>query len=164
MVRLSFAAPLMTALMLPLSPLALAGDDPSHHSGEGHHSPFDGQPLLTLMHNMQYYGHKLGLAIDAGNRELQGFYVHEVEEVIEAVSAIESYDGIAIPTLLESTLKPAFETLEGAIEVGDQDKVSAAYDKLLAGCNACHEGAHRPYIVIRRSHDNPYPQDFAPKP
>ena len=128
-----------------------------------HHSPFEGQPLLTLMHNMQYYGHKLGLAIDAGNRDLQGFYIHEVEEVIEAVSEIESYDGIAIPTLLSSTLKPAFEALEAAIEVGDQDKISARYDDLLEGCNGCHKGAHRPYIVIERNRENPYPQSFAVK-
>jgi hypothetical protein len=160
--RACFPAALVTALMLPLASVALAGDDSRQHSGEEHHSPFEGQPLLTLMHNMQYFGHKLGLAIDAGNRELQGFYVHEVEEVIEAVSAIESYDGIAIPKLLESTLKPAFEALEGAIEIGDQDKVSAAYDKLLEGCNTCHRGANRGYIVIQRSHDNPYPQNFAP--
>ena len=131
---------------------------------EGHHSPFEGQPLLTLMHNMQYYGHKLGLAIDAGNRDLQGFYIHEVEEVIEAVSEIESYDGIAIPTLLNSTLKPAFEALEAAIEIGDKDKISARYDDLLDGCNGCHKGAHRPYLVIERNHDNPYPQNFAAKP
>ena len=137
---------------------AKAGDE------GGHHSPFEGQPLLTLMHNMQYYGHKLGLAIDAGNRDLQGFYIHEVEEVIEAVSKIESYDGIAIPTLLSSTLKPAFEALEAAIEVGDQDKISARYDDLLDGCNGCHKGAHRPYLVIERNHDNPYPQSFAAKP
>ncbi|MGB5733795.1 MAG: hypothetical protein WBM40_05060 [Thiohalocapsa sp.] len=137
---------------------ANAGDE------EGHHSPFEGQPLLTLMHNMQYYGHKLGLAIDAGNRDLQGFYIHEVEEVIEAVSEIDSYDDIAISTLLESTLKPTFEALEAAIEIGDKDKISASYDNMLEGCNSCHKSANRPYIVIERNRDNPYPQSFAPKP
>lgn len=154
------AALLFSALMaLSAGPVALAGDD----HGDDHHSPFEGQPLLTLMHNMQYYGHKLGLSIDAGNRALQGFYVHEVEEVIEAVGEIESYDGIAISTLLESTLEPAFEQLEGAIEVGDAERIDAAYEGLLQGCNECHKSSNRPYIVIKRSHDNPYPQDFAPK-
>ncbi|MGB5833850.1 MAG: hypothetical protein WBG92_17940 [Thiohalocapsa sp.] len=144
----------LMALALPCS--AIADEE------NGHHSPFEDQPLITLMHNMQYYGHKLGLAIDAGNRDLQGFYVHEVEEVIDAVSAIDSYDGIAISTLLASTLKPAFEVLEAAIEIGDQDSVSAAYGRLLKGCNGCHERANRPYIVIERNRDNPYPQRFAP--
>jgi hypothetical protein len=156
--------PLVLALCMGLS-LGVASPTGAEAGEEGgHHSPFEGQPLLTLMHNMQYYGHKLGLAIDAGNRDLQGFYIHEVEEVIEAVSEIESYDGIAIPTLLSSTLKPAFEALEAAIEIGDQDKISARYDSLLEGCNGCHQGANRPYIVIERNHDNPYPQSFAVKP
>lgn len=157
MTRTRAALPLLLVLALPAGTVAVAGEE------GGHHSPFEGMPLLMLMHNMQYYGHKLGLAIDAGNRELQGFYIHEVEEVIEAVSEIDSYDGIAISTLLQSSLKPAFEQLEAAIEVGDQPKVSAAYDELLAGCNGCHKGAHRPYIVIERNRDNPYPQDFAPR-
>jgi ribosomal protein S20 len=52
-----------------------------------------------------------------------------VEEVIEAVSRSRDYDGIAIADAAESTLKPAFEQLEAAIEVGDQDKISAAYDE-----------------------------------
>ena len=114
------------------------------------------------MHNMQYHGHKLGLAIDAGNAKLTGFYVHEVEGVIDAVADISSYDGIAISTLLESTLKPKFEVLEAAIEVGEQDRIDAAYDGLLDGCNGCHRGAHRSYIVIERNHENPYPQRFTP--
>jgi hypothetical protein len=157
MTRTQAAIPLLLALTLPAGGVAVAGEEKDHHS------PFAGMPLLMLMHNMQYYGHKLGLAIDAGNRDLQGFYIHEVEEVIEAVSEIDNYDGIAISTLLQSTLKPAFEQLEAAIEDGDQPKVSAAYDKLLAGCNGCHKGAKRPYIVIERNRDNPYPQTFAPR-
>jgi hypothetical protein len=152
---------LAAAAALSLSAAVVAGDDDHHH--EGHHSPFEGMPLLTLMHNMQYYGHKLGLAIDAGNRDLQGFYVHEVEEVIEALGEIETYDGIGIPALLASTLKPAFEDLEAAIEIGDAARIDAAYDKLLEGCNRCHEGSNRAYLVIERNRDNPYPQRFAPR-
>jgi hypothetical protein len=151
---------LFTLLLALGTPLAVGGED--HHAGE-HHSPFEGQPLLTLMHNMQYYGHKLGLAIDAGNSKLMGFYVHEVEEVIEAVSEIESYSGIAISTLLTSTLKPQFEELEAAIEVGDAARIDVAYDRFLEGCNACHTSSNRPYIVIERNRDNPYPQRFAPE-
>lgn len=165
--RMPTASPAQSLLLALCLGLSLGVTWPTGaDAGEegGHHSPFEGQPLLTLMHNMQYYGHKLGLAIDAGNRDLQGFYIHEVEEVIEAVSEIESYDGIAIPTLLSSTLKPAFEALEAAIEIGDQDKISARYDNLLEGCNGCHQGANRPYIVIERNHANPYPQNFAVKP
>lgn len=162
--RITFACSLLAA-----ASFATADDDQRKHDndkhghhGDEHHSPFRGQPLLTLMHNMQYYGHKLGLSIDAGNATLMGFYVHEVEEVIEAVSEIESYDGIAIPTLLDSTLKPKFEALEAAIEVGEQTRIDAAYNGLIEGCNGCHSSSGRPYIVIERNRENPYPQRFTP--
>lgn len=150
----------LAMLLLLAAPLVWADDD-EHHEGE-HRSPFKGEALLTLMHNMQYYGHKLGLAIDAGNAKLIDFYVHEVEEVIDAVSEIESYDGIAIPPLLEATLKPKFEELETAIEAGEARRIDAAYDSLLTGCNECHGRAEHPYIVIERNRENPYPQRFEP--
>ena len=152
---------ILTLALILAAPIKTIADEEGHGEGE-HHSPFEGMALITLMHNMQYYGHKLGLAIDAGNSELQDLYAHEVEEVLEALSEIEEYDDIQIPPLLEKTLKPAFESLEGAIEEGDADKIDTAYDGLLEGCNACHKGAKKPYIVVERNRDNPYPQRFAP--
>ena len=64
--------------------------------------------------------------------------------------------------MVKANLVPAFEALEGAVETGDQARVSLAYDGLLAACNACHRAASRPYIHIVRRSDNPYVQDFAP--
>jgi len=142
-------------------PVAVLGGDDAHGDGE---SPYAGQALVMLMHGMQYNAHKLGLAIDASNKPLQGFYLHELEEVIEAVGGIDRYDDIAIAHLLNSTLKPAFDALDAAIEEGDAPAADAAYDKLLDRCNACHRSAHRPFIVIERNHDNPYLQNFTPQP
>ncbi len=130
--------------------------------GEHEASPFAGMPLLLLMHNMQYYVHKLGLAIDAGNRPLADFYAHEVEEIITVVGSIDRHEGVAIKPIFASALPPAFAALEDALGTGDAAKLGTAYDRLLDGCNACHRGAGRPQIVIRRSHINPYPQEFAP--
>ena len=159
------ALTLMT-LLLPALPVA-AGDnkhDPGEREhGEGQHSPFAGMPLVMLMHNMQYYAHKLGLAIDAGNADLQHFYGHELEEVIEAVGEIEDYDGIAIAAHLDKTLKPAFEALETSLDSGDAAKIDTAYGNLLGACNGCHRSSERPFIVIQRNRDNPYPQDFSPR-
>jgi hypothetical protein len=120
--------------------------------------------LVAWMGRLQYYVHKLGLAVSAQNRPLQGFYVHEVEEVIEEVEKIEECDGIAIGRLLTANLTPAFEALEQAVEVGDQGRVDTAYDDLLAACNRCHKAANRPYLQIQRRTDNPYLQDFSPAP
>lgn len=134
----------------------------AHAGEEVHDSPFAGLPLPMLMHNMQYYAHKLGLSVDAGNRDLQGLYIHELEEVIEALGNVGEFDGADIPKLLGATLKPAFLALESAIGDGEPGQIDTAYNRLLETCNACHRGAGRPYVVIERNRNNSYPQRFAP--
>lgn len=118
--------------------------------------------LVTSMGRLQYFTHKLGLAIDAGNQALVGYYLHEVEEVIEEVEEIEAYDGVAVGGLVKEILVPAFETLEGAFDSGDQGRLDAEHDRLIAACNQCHESANRFYLVVERRHDNPYMQRFTP--
>lgn len=120
--------------------------------------------LVAWMGRLQYYTHKLGLAVAAQNRALQGYYVHEVEEVIEHIEEIQEVDGIEIGKLVKVDLVPAFEALEGAVEVGDQARIDLAYGGLIEACNTCHKAANRPYIHIERRAENPYPQDFAPSP
>ena len=120
--------------------------------------------LVTWMGRLQYFTHKLGLAVTAQNRAIQGYYVHEVEEVIKQVEAIEQVDGIEIGNLVKANLVPAFEALESAVEVGDQALVDLAYSDLIDACNTCHKAANRPYLHIARRADNPYLQDFAPSP
>ena len=142
---LSILAAALVAVM-PIAPAAAGGDDLG---------------LVTWMGRLQYYVHKLGLAVSAQNRALQVYYAHEVEEVIEKVEAIEEADGVEIGKLVKVKLVPPFETLEGAVEAGDPGRIEAAYEGLLAGCNACHKASNRPYLHIVRSADNPYPQDFA---
>lgn len=158
-----FRKPLVTLSLLAavaLAPAAFASDD--EHHGEGHHSPFEGMPLIMLMQNMQYHVHKLGLAVDANNPTLEDFYAHEMEEVIDAVSEIEDYEGIPIAENLKKTLMPAFEQMEAAIDKGEREPIDAAYNELITGCNSCHAASEHGYIHIRRNHTNPYPQDFSP--
>ena len=120
--------------------------------------------LVGWMSRLQYFAHKLGLAVSAENRALQGYYIHEVEEVIEEIEDIDEMDGIEIGKLVKGKLVPAFEALEGAVEVGDQARVNGAYDGLIAACNDCHQAANRPYLHIERRTDNPYMQDFSATP
>jgi hypothetical protein len=155
--------PAATLALLAAIALTLPATAGEGEPGEDHDSPFAGMHLLLLMHNMQYYTHKLGLSIDANNAPLEAFYIHEVEAVIEAVGAIEDYEGIPIGENLKKTLLPAFETLEAAIDKGEREAVDAAYNELLVRCNTCHAVSEHGYIHIRRSYDNPYPQDFSPQ-
>jgi hypothetical protein len=127
-------------------------------AGEGH----DDGDFVGHMSRMQYFSHKLGLAVSARNQPLQGYYVHEVEEVIEAVSQVEQYKGIAVGELVKTILEPAFEDLEDAVAKASPDRVDAAYDGLLEACNTCHEAANHDFIRVERRRDNPYMQSFAP--
>jgi hypothetical protein len=114
------------------------------------------------MTNMQYFTHKLGLAVAAGNQRLQGYYVHEVEEIVEAVAKVEEYKGVKVGHLVGTVLEPAFETLEDAVEAGDPARVDAAYDGLIDACNRCHTASNHGFLVIERRRDNPFMQSFAP--
>jgi hypothetical protein len=151
MIRPTILVAALSALLLTGIPLqtSLAGDEAG---------------LVTWMGRLQYYTHKLGLAVAAQNRALQGYYVHELEEVIEHIEGIQEVDGIEIGNLVKANLVPAFETLESAVEVGDQSRVDLAYGGLIGACNTCHKAANRPYVHIVRRADNPYLQDFAPIP
>lgn len=120
--------------------------------------------LVRYMSKLQYFAHKTGLAIDAGNPRLAGFYTHELEEYVEKVEDVAEYDGYPIGKLTKSIFVPALEELEEAIEGGDPATMSAAFDGLVENCNACHESAGHAYIRIRRSADNPYMQSFEPLP
>lgn len=151
-----FAITLSLLAALALALPATASDEAGHE-----HSPFAGMPLIMLMHNMQYYAHKLGLSVDAANTALEDFYAHELEEVIDAVSEIQDYEGIPIAENLNKTLMPAFEQLEAAIDKGGREAIDAAYNEVIIGCNACHAASEHGYIHIRRNHTNPYPQDFS---
>jgi len=124
----------------------------------------EGPGLVALMGHLQYYAHKLGLAVSSQNKALQGYYVHEVEEVIEELEAIEKSDEVEVAKLVKANLVPAFETLEQAVDAGDQARVDVAYEGLLSACNTCHKAAHRPYIHIVRRTGNPYMQDFTATP
>ena len=88
--RTPLLAASLTALLLAGVPLqsTRAGDE----SG-----------LVTWMGRLQYFTHKLGLAVDARNRPLQGYYAHEVEEVIEHIREIPEVDGVEIGALVEAT-------------------------------------------------------------
>ena len=124
----------------------------------------DGGDFVTHMTQMQYFTHKLGLAVDTGNRKLQGYYVHEVEEIIEKVEKVKEYKGIEVGKLIGTVLEPSFEKLEDAVESGDAQATDAAYDGLIDACNRCHTAANHDFLVVERRRDNPFIQNFSPAP
>jgi hypothetical protein len=144
-----FAAALIAGGVL-FAPLGEASED---------HGDVD---FVGYMTRLQYFTHKLGLAVSAQNKELQGYYVHEVEEIIEEISEVEQYKGIPVGQLIRDTLLPSFEFFEETMQKGDSGATDAGYVKVLEACNACHKAADHGFIRIERRTDNPYIQDFAP--
>ena len=122
------------------------------HVASSHAAAPAGGNFVSHMTQMQYFTHKLGLAVSARNRELEGYYVHEVEE----------YKGIPVGQLIRDTLLPTFEYLEKTLQTGDAEAADVAYDKLIEACNACHKAAKHEFIRIERRTDNPYLQGFTP--
>ncbi|MGM0632180.1 MAG: hypothetical protein ACQETO_03300 [Pseudomonadota bacterium] len=118
--------------------------------------------LVDNMSLLQYFSHKAALSIDARNRELADFYVHELEEAVEETGSVESYDGHAIGELSGAMLRPALENLEGALDDGEWPDVSQAFDAMIQSCNSCHQATEHGYIRIQRSSENPWMQDFSP--
>ena len=52
--------------------------------------------------------------------------------------------------MIETTAMPPIADVEAAIKAKDRDKFIAAFDKLTAACNTCHQSANRRFIVIQR--------------
>ena len=118
--------------------------------------------LVSYMSSLQYFTHKAGLAIDHRNHKLAKFYAHELEEYIEKVEAVESFDNQPIGNLARSILVPVFKEFEAALDAGQWEKTSASFDTLLDKCNTCHVASDHGYIQIRRLTSNPFMQSFAP--
>lgn len=141
------------SLLLGLA-TAVAGE-----SGGGENVNAD--DLVVQMGLMQRHLHKLDLSVQAGNAELAGFYVHELEELVEAVEAAGVvYGGHPVGAMTGAQLPPAIEALEAALAAGED--ADAAVNELVERCNACHEATGRPWLRITRARGNPFNQRFEP--
>lgn len=134
-------------LLLAISPATLANGDVD---------------LLAKMSQLQYLSHKAELAVNHENRPLAGFYAHELEETLEAVEEIESYDGHPVGELAKAMLRPPVEQLGDVIDDGSREDVNSALDGLVRSCNACHQATEHGFIRVQRGADNHYMQEFAP--
>ncbi len=122
----------------------------------------DADELVGHMTSLQYFSHKLALSIDHKNQKLAEFYLHEIEENLEAVQKIESYDGHPIGSLIKDLLAPAVEGVEAPMKAGRWGAASEAFDRMVTACNTCHATTDHAYIKIVRSAANPFMQSFTP--
>ncbi len=95
--------------------------------------------LVQYMSLLQYFAHKTSLALENRNKKLAAFYTHELEEVIEELERVDSYDDYPVGDLVESRLVPSFEDFETALKSENWNETSIKFDRFIQGCNACHK-------------------------
>lgn len=100
---------------------------------------------------------KLWFAGRAGNWELARYELGEIREGLDdAVKYHPVFKGAPVSALLNKYTGVPLEALAQAVEKGDGAAFAAAFDRLTAACNACHEAAGHGYIVIKRPATQPY--------
>jgi len=110
---------------------------------------------------------KLGLAGTEENWAYAAYELDELRETFDDVARLVPKDGnLAIPAAIASTVRPPMAALDAAIKAKDQAAFNKAYGELTLSCNACHQSADHPMIVIQAPTVSAFPdQDFrAPKP
>jgi len=123
-----------------------------------------GPNLIDFMVTTQTHHAKLWYAGNARNWELADYQVDELKEALEdAGKLIPDYKGVPVRAMIDNLMMPPIEDVESAIKARDRAKFVAAYDKLTAACNTCHQGSKRGFIVVQRPVGMAFPnQSFAP--
>lgn len=123
--------------------------------------------LGELMTNlMQPHHTKLGLAGAAANWPLAAYELEELRESFDTVGRlILKHGSLEIAPAIAATVKPPMNALDTAIEAKDAAAFTKAYADLTDACNACHNSADHPMIVIKvpDAAGGTFPdQDFSP--
>jgi hypothetical protein len=107
---------------------------------------------------------KLGLAGRAQNWLLAGYALKELQQGFATIDkTIPRWRGLPVPELVEAALKQPFAVIDFAIKAGDQRQFGEAFDRVTAGCNACHATTEQSFVVIKAPDASAFPnQEFAP--
>jgi hypothetical protein len=140
---------LLAALLLGVG-LACAQDTAEEAGGLPH--------LSEIMVAQQMRHIKLWFAGDAGNWPLADYELDHLKDGFDDVAKLLGGD------LAQQHVGGAVSGLEKAIENKDHVAFQSAFDRLSAGCNACHATLDHAFIVIQRPVLLPYSdQNFSPR-
>jgi hypothetical protein len=108
-------------------------------------------PGLGEIMSLQQMRHiKLWFAGHAGNWPLADYEIGELKEGFDDVQKLLGGD------VVEQHVGAPLAALEKAIDAKDRAAFDAGFDKLSAGCNACHHTLDHAFIVIQRPTLLPY--------
>ena len=129
-------------------------------------APFNPQMSALMSMLIQPRHAKLGLAGKQENWPLAGYMLKELKQGFVVISrAVPRWKGLPVGDLFDAAVIPPITVLDFAVKANEPRQFAEAYDKLTAGCNACHATTDHPFVVIKAP-DSPaaFPnQDFAPK-
>jgi len=93
---------------------------------------------------------KLGLAGAAQNWPLADYELDELKETFDTVAKLILKHGrLSIPEAIKSTVVQPLDAVDAAIKAKDPAAFTKAYVDLTSACNACHQSAAHPMIVIK---------------
>jgi hypothetical protein len=114
--------------------------------------------LSAIMAQQQMRHIKLWFAGDASNWALADYEIDALKDGFDDVSKLVGED------LVSQHVGSAVTALEKSIDAKDHAAFVAAFDRLSAGCNACHRTLDHAFIVIKRPSLSPYSdQNFSPQ-
>jgi len=130
----------IAVLFIGASPRALADDQKPANAQEGY------VPTLNLLMVATQLSHfKLWYAGTVQNWQLANYELAQIRTGIDRTRHL--YPNNALSNMAKMT--PAADDVENAIKARDSVKFSAAFSKLTAECNACHEATGFGFIRMR---------------
>jgi hypothetical protein len=137
------------------TPAPAAAPAPDYHPSMG--------DLMTMAVQPRHI--KLGLA---GRRRNWVYAAYELSELRNALArvarTIPIYRTSDTAALVDAMARVPLDAVEQAIRNRDAAAFGAAYGRLTAACNACHQSQDHAMVVIRVPSGEAYPdQDFAPR-
>src|SRR5262252_7520578 len=102
-------------------------------------APFNPQMAALMSMLIQPRHAKLGLAGKAENWPLAGYAFKELRQgFLVAARAVPRWKGLPVPDLFDAAVTGPLIALDFAIKASEPRLFNEAYEKLTAGCNACH--------------------------
>jgi hypothetical protein len=151
-------SPGMAQQKMQMSGTGRAAPEATYHPGLGE--------LMTAFVQPRHI--KLGLAGVAQNWAYAAYELGELRETFDDVAKlVPKHGNLDIPPAIASTVAPPMDAVDAAIKAKDQTAFTKAYADLTAACNACHQSADHPMIVIQVpafTGTGFSDQDFSPQP
>ena len=149
--------PIVAALIAAVALAAPAASATKQADPSAEETP-DFLHLSGIMAQQEMRHIKLWFAGTAGNWPLADYEIDGLKEGFDDVAKLLGDD------VAQQHVGDAMAELEKSVDAKNRDNFVVAFDKLSAGCNACHRTLDHAFIVIQRPALLPYSnQKFSPQ-